>query len=164
MERVYVLHISLGLFRLTLLSAETLLPICSAAVRAGRTTLTKKDMYAGVDRFTQGETRPALPTNHRLPLLAFSAKEVSGWILLCCVLELVDIIALVGQLDQQISSWPCWHSQVWRYANKWQSCLCFCVGAWLCTAHRTLVRHVVPTLIAYFQALIISTQTLAVCM
>lgn len=25
----------------------------------------------------QGETRPALPTNHRLPLLAFTAKEVS---------------------------------------------------------------------------------------
>eukprot|EP00882_Tetradesmus_deserticola_P004282 GHRQ01004522.1.p1 GENE.GHRQ01004522.1~~GHRQ01004522.1.p1 ORF type:complete len:494 (+),score=216.16 GHRQ01004522.1:255-1736(+) len=46
------------------------------AVRAGRTQLTKKDMYAGVDRFTQGETRPSLPTSHRLPLLAFAAKEV----------------------------------------------------------------------------------------
>ncbi|WIA36901.1 hypothetical protein OEZ86_008147 [Tetradesmus obliquus] len=47
-----------------------------SAVRAGRTQLTKKDMYAGVDRFTQGETRPSLPTTHRLPLLAFAAKEV----------------------------------------------------------------------------------------
>jgi hypothetical protein len=26
----------------------------------------------------QGETRPALPTSHRLPLLAFTAKEVSS--------------------------------------------------------------------------------------
>jgi hypothetical protein len=26
----------------------------------------------------QGETRPSLPTTHRLPLLAFAAKEVSN--------------------------------------------------------------------------------------
>ena len=49
------------------------------AVRAGRMELTKKDVYAGVDRFTQGEMRPALPTSSsRLPLLCFAAKEVSG--------------------------------------------------------------------------------------
>jgi hypothetical protein len=48
----------------------------AAAVRQGRKQITKKDMYAGVDRFTQGETRPPLPTSHRLPLLAFTAKEV----------------------------------------------------------------------------------------
>eukprot|EP00879_Flechtneria_rotunda_P007956 GHRR01008335.1.p1 GENE.GHRR01008335.1~~GHRR01008335.1.p1 ORF type:complete len:622 (+),score=188.08 GHRR01008335.1:1715-3580(+) len=46
------------------------------AVRAGRSQISKKDMYAGVDRFTQGETRPPLPTTHRLPVLAFTAKEV----------------------------------------------------------------------------------------
>jgi hypothetical protein len=60
--------------------ASTLTP--HAAVRAGRSQISRKDMYAGVDRFTQGETRPALPTTHRLPLLAFTAKEV-GWVLLC---------------------------------------------------------------------------------
>jgi hypothetical protein len=49
-----------------------------AAVRAGRTELTKRDIYAGVDRFTQGELRPALPTSSsRLPLLCFAAREVS---------------------------------------------------------------------------------------
>jgi len=47
------------------------------AVRGGRMELTKKDVYAGVDRFTQGEMRPALPTSSsRLPLLCFAAKEV----------------------------------------------------------------------------------------
>ncbi|GLI60691.1 hypothetical protein VaNZ11_002895 [Volvox africanus] len=48
-----------------------------AAVRdKGRTVITAKDMYAGVDRFTQGEVRPALPTTHRLPILCFAAKEI----------------------------------------------------------------------------------------
>uniref|UniRef100_A0A7S3R134 AAA+ ATPase domain-containing protein n=1 Tax=Dunaliella tertiolecta TaxID=3047 RepID=A0A7S3R134_DUNTE len=45
------------------------------AVRAGRQAITAKDMYAGVDRFTQGERRPPLPTTHKLPILTFSAKE-----------------------------------------------------------------------------------------
>jgi hypothetical protein len=43
-----------------LFAASTLLPLLllPAAVRAGRTQLTKKDMYAGVDRFTQvGKTQ-----------------------------------------------------------------------------------------------------------
>lgn len=71
---------------LTLLPPVVFLP---AAVRAGRTQISRQDMYAGVDRFTQGETRPALPTSHRLPLLAFTAKEVRGvhavWLLTCRV-------------------------------------------------------------------------------
>ncbi|KAG2490077.1 hypothetical protein HYH03_011542 [Edaphochlamys debaryana] len=46
------------------------------AVRAGRSALTARDIYAGVDRFTQGEVRPALPTTHKLPVLCFAAKEV----------------------------------------------------------------------------------------
>ncbi|KAI8471066.1 MAG: P-loop containing nucleoside triphosphate hydrolase protein [Monoraphidium minutum] len=45
------------------------------AVRGGRTELTRRDIYAGVDRFTQGELRPSLPSSSRLPVLAFAAKE-----------------------------------------------------------------------------------------
>lgn len=55
-------------------------------MRAGRTELTKRDIYAGVDRFTQGELRPALPTSSsRLPLLCFAAREVRA-----CGLESVS--------------------------------------------------------------------------
>ncbi|GLC38755.1 hypothetical protein PLESTM_000772200 [Pleodorina starrii] len=47
------------------------------AVRdGGRSVISARDMYAGVDRFTQGEIRPALPTTHRLPTLCFAAKEI----------------------------------------------------------------------------------------
>jgi hypothetical protein len=44
--------------------------------RAGRSLITKKDLYAGVDRFTQGEVRQPLPTSNKLPTLCFAAKEV----------------------------------------------------------------------------------------
>ncbi|GBF96536.1 hypothetical protein Rsub_09119 [Raphidocelis subcapitata] len=57
-----------------------------SAVRAGRTELTRRDVYAGVDRFTQGELRPSLPTSHRLPVLAFAAKE-AGIALVASVLR-----------------------------------------------------------------------------
>jgi hypothetical protein len=56
------------------------------AVRAGRPELTRRDIYAGVDRFTQGELRPALPTSNRLPILAFAAKE-AGIALVASVLR-----------------------------------------------------------------------------
>lgn len=46
-----------------------------SAVRAGRSHMTARDIYAGVDRFTQGELRPALPTTYKLPILSFAAKE-----------------------------------------------------------------------------------------
>jgi len=46
------------------------------AVRDGRDVLTARDMYAGVDRFTQGERRSPLPTQYKLPVLVFAAKEV----------------------------------------------------------------------------------------
>ena len=46
------------------------------AVRAGRDILTSRDLYAGVDRFTQGEVRPPLPTKFKVPVLAFAAREV----------------------------------------------------------------------------------------
>ncbi|GAX79863.1 hypothetical protein CEUSTIGMA_g7303.t1 [Chlamydomonas eustigma] len=46
------------------------------AVREGRDDLTAKDMYAGVDRFTQGELRPALPTKYKLPIIMYAAREV----------------------------------------------------------------------------------------
>ncbi|GFH12019.1 putative cell division protease ftsH, chloroplastic, partial [Haematococcus lacustris] len=45
------------------------------AVRAGRTEITARDMYAGVDRFTQGELRPPIPTTNKLPISVFAAKE-----------------------------------------------------------------------------------------
>ncbi|GFH25563.1 AAA domain-containing protein, partial [Haematococcus lacustris] len=45
------------------------------AVRAGRTEITARDMYAGVDRFTQGELRPPIPTTNKLPITVFAAKE-----------------------------------------------------------------------------------------
>jgi len=47
-----------------------------AAVRDGRQIIGARDMYAGVDRFTQGEKRPALPTTYKLPIMAFAAREV----------------------------------------------------------------------------------------
>jgi hypothetical protein len=65
-------------------------------VRAGRTQISRKDMYAGVDRFTQGETRPALPTTHRMPLLAFTAKEVRVGVLPSCVRVLPCVRCEVG--------------------------------------------------------------------
>eukprot|EP00197_Chlamydomonas_leiostraca_P008695 CAMPEP_0202859898 /NCGR_PEP_ID=MMETSP1391-20130828/1827_1 /ASSEMBLY_ACC=CAM_ASM_000867 /TAXON_ID=1034604 /ORGANISM="Chlamydomonas leiostraca, Strain SAG 11-49" /LENGTH=1006 /DNA_ID=CAMNT_0049538999 /DNA_START=339 /DNA_END=3359 /DNA_ORIENTATION=- len=46
-----------------------------AAVRTGRSTISARDMYAGVDRFTQGERRPALPESSKLPVTVFAAKE-----------------------------------------------------------------------------------------
>jgi ATP-dependent Zn protease len=55
-------------------------------VRAGRTELTRRDIYAGVDRFTQGELRPSLPSSNRLPVLAFAAKE-AGIALVAAVLR-----------------------------------------------------------------------------
>ncbi len=48
------------------------------AARQGRKALSARDIYAGVDRFTQGEVRPPLPTSTKLPVLCFAAKEVRG--------------------------------------------------------------------------------------
>jgi ATP-dependent Zn protease len=33
-------------------------------------------MYSGVDRFTQGELRPPLPSKYKAPVMAFAAREV----------------------------------------------------------------------------------------
>lgn len=45
-------------------------------VRDGRDVITRRDMYAGMDRFTQGERRQPIPTKYKEPVLAFAAKEV----------------------------------------------------------------------------------------
>jgi ATP-dependent metalloprotease FtsH len=50
------------------------------AVRCGRgdpsEPLTLEDIYAGVDRYALGETRPALPTSSKVPVLGCCAREV----------------------------------------------------------------------------------------
>lgn len=46
------------------------------AVRAGRKVISKRDMYNGIDRFTQGEKRSPLPTTSKLPT---TVRQCNCW-------------------------------------------------------------------------------------
>ncbi|KAG2425539.1 hypothetical protein HXX76_013583 [Chlamydomonas incerta] len=71
------------------------------AVRSGRSALTARDIYAGVDRFTQGEVRPSLPTAHKLPVLCFAAKEVGIALVAGVLRERTGRVELVERVSIQ---------------------------------------------------------------
>ncbi|MEW5314131.1 MAG: hypothetical protein WDW38_005651 [Sanguina aurantia] len=71
------------------------------AVRQGRTQMSVKDVYAGVDRFTQGEKRSALPSNYKLPILLFGSKEVGIALVATVVRELRGHIEAVERVSIQ---------------------------------------------------------------